>query len=124
MSGSPLAHWAMAQPNQYPGSNINSTILRIALNIADIRSIDKQDLKAIESILSKVIAWFLTFYNEFGRKAHLHLKKHKFGRMVDASLSATFKLFIFRKVKYYKFLITCILILFAIIDLFSTWWKN
>ena len=120
MSGSPLAHWAMAQPNQYPGSNINSTILRIALNVADIRSIDKQDLKAIESILSKVIAWFsfssfFTFYNEFGRKAHLHLKKPKFGREVDASLSASFKLSNFRKVKYYKFLITCTLILFAII---------
>ena len=103
MSGSPLAHWAMAQPNQYPGSNINSTILRIALNVADIRSIDKQDLKAIESILSKVIAWFsfsffVTFYNEFGRKVHLHLKKNKFGRIVDDSLTATFKLSIFRKV--------------------------
>lgn len=54
MSGSPLAHWAMAMPNQYPGSNINSTILRVALNVANIRQISIQDLKAIESILSKV----------------------------------------------------------------------
>lgn len=58
MSGSPLAHWAMAMPNQYPGSNINSTILRIALNAADIRQISVQDLIAIESIMSKVIANF------------------------------------------------------------------
>lgn len=55
MSGSPLAHWAMAMPNQYPGSNINSSILRIALNVADIREISVQDLKAIESILSKLL---------------------------------------------------------------------
>lgn len=55
MSGSPLAHWAMAMPNQYPGSNINSTILRVALNVANIRQISIQDLKAIESILSKLL---------------------------------------------------------------------
>lgn len=61
MSGSPLAHWAMAMPNQYPGSNINSTILRIALNAADIRQISVQDLIAIESIMSKVIANFTFF---------------------------------------------------------------
>lgn len=68
MSGSPLAHWAMAMPNQYPGSNINSTILRIALNAADIRQISVQDLIAIESIMSKVIANFTFFLPIFGKQ--------------------------------------------------------
>lgn len=67
MSGSPLAHWAMAMPNQYPGSNINPTILRIALNAADIRQISVQDLIAIESILSKVIANFIFFLPILGK---------------------------------------------------------
>ncbi|XP_048760480.1 neuroligin-4, Y-linked-like isoform X2 [Ostrea edulis] len=55
MSGSPLAHWAMAMPNLYKGSNINSTILRYALTAADIRSVDMVDLKAIEIILSTLL---------------------------------------------------------------------
>nr|XP_011442801.2 neuroligin-4, X-linked [Crassostrea gigas] len=62
MSGSPLAHWAMAMPNQYPGSNINSTILRIALNAADIRQISVQDLIAIESIMSKLLPFSVVPY--------------------------------------------------------------
>jgi hypothetical protein len=63
MSGSPLAHWAMAMPNLYQGSNIDSTILQYALNVADIRRVDIKDLKAIESIFSKVTVQLKDLYN-------------------------------------------------------------
>lgn len=97
MSGSPLAHWAMAMPNQYPGSNINSTILRIALNAADIRQISVQDLIAIEAILSKVIANFPFFLPIFGKLLrrfksimHLSILSIDLGRSVVCKRNSNF----------------------------------
>ncbi|XP_061175674.1 neuroligin-4, Y-linked-like isoform X2 [Saccostrea echinata] len=62
MSGSPLAHWAMASPDLIPGSNINSTILQYALDVADIRAIDIKDIKAIEMIFSTLLPFSVVPY--------------------------------------------------------------
>ncbi|XP_062583756.1 neuroligin-4, X-linked-like [Saccostrea cucullata] len=62
MSGSPLAHWAMASPDQFPGSNINATILQYALDVADIRTIDIKDIKAIEIIFSTLLPFSVVPY--------------------------------------------------------------